>query len=131
MLGLTAAMWVAGLWLAMVLAAVALEKMAGKPVPLCMFKRITGYPCATCGSTRAVMATARGDIVGAFALNPLVMTVLVGGPVVVIWRVMAARRRARLGLPVVYWSPAQRIVAWIVAIGLLAANWGYVVWRGN
>ncbi len=40
--------------------------------PLCMFKALTGIPCMTCGSTRALGLLAYGDAVAAFAMNPLV-----------------------------------------------------------
>lgn len=51
----------------------------------CAFKAVTGWPCITCGSTRAVLALLRGDLVAAFVANPLVTSVsvaaLVAAPV--------------------------------------------------
>ena len=44
--------------------------------PPCMFKAITGFYCIGCGLTRALHALVHGDIVGAFAMNPLAMLVL-------------------------------------------------------
>ena len=37
----------------------------------CVFKRIAGIPCPTCGSTRAVLHLSHGEIIAALAFNPL------------------------------------------------------------
>ena len=39
--------------------------------PDCVFKGLTGIPCPACGSTRSVVHVAHGDILSAFAMNPL------------------------------------------------------------
>ena len=41
---------------------------------LCIFSRITGYPCPGCGMTRAVLAVLRGDLRAAFSFHPLWVT---------------------------------------------------------
>ncbi len=41
--------------------------------PPCMFRALTGYYCVGCGLTRALHALVHGDIVRAFAMNPLAM----------------------------------------------------------
>lgn len=38
---------------------------------VCLFRRVTHYPCATCGLTRSVAHLLRGDVAGAFARHPL------------------------------------------------------------
>ncbi len=40
--------------------------------PQCMFWKLTGLPCPTCGSTRSVVKLAYGDISSALLMNPLV-----------------------------------------------------------
>ncbi len=40
-------------------------------LPQCLFKKLTGLPCPTCGATRAVVHLAHGDISHAFMMNPL------------------------------------------------------------
>lgn len=37
---------------------------------VCLFKRVTGIPCPSCGSTRSVLSFLKGDITGALLLNP-------------------------------------------------------------
>lgn len=39
-------------------------------ISVCMIKNATGYPCPSCGTTRAVQAICQGDIIGSFWLNP-------------------------------------------------------------
>jgi hypothetical protein len=39
--------------------------------PLCPLRRLTGVPCPFCGMTTGVLALSRGDVVAAFAANPL------------------------------------------------------------
>lgn len=41
--------------------------------PLCPFAYLTGWPCMTCGGTRAVRALLGGDFVAALRFNPLVV----------------------------------------------------------
>ena len=38
---------------------------------LCIFRRLTGFPCPGCGMTRAVLCVLRGDFSGAFNYHPL------------------------------------------------------------
>jgi hypothetical protein len=37
----------------------------------CIFKAETGFPCPSCGSTRALMMLLRGDIAGSLLTNPI------------------------------------------------------------
>lgn len=118
-------------WVTLVFTAIAVEWLTGRPVPTCLFKRFTGYPCVGCGSTRGVMAAMRGNFAGAFLYNPLIMALLVIGPMWILAHSLRERRREVEGRPRVCWSSSQRTVAWIIGIALFAANWAYVLWRGN
>lgn len=40
-------------------------------VPDCAFRAVTGFPCPTCGSTRALINLSQARILPAFAMNPL------------------------------------------------------------
>ena len=61
---------------AIVAACVSLAHAFG--VTLCPMKRLLGVPCPTCGTTRAFAALFRGDVSGAFAQQPLVMSCSLG-----------------------------------------------------
>lgn len=121
--------WAIGLglfWIAMVITGIVVERITGQPMQMCMFKRVTGLPCATCGSTRAVRALVEGDPLRAITMNPLVVALLAIAPVYVLvrWLRPIPQQRAR-------WSSSQQATAWIVCVALFAANWVYVIWRGN
>lgn len=80
----------------------------------CVFLRVTGYPCPSCGMTRSVMSTVRFNFQRAIEMNPLgIALVLVFG----VWwttRVyeIATGRHTRLSR----W--ASRHVTWLGIAGL-------------
>ena len=52
------------------------------PVEICLFKRLTGLPCPTCGLTRAVCCALRGQWTRSFHYHPagiLLAAALIGG----------------------------------------------------
>ena len=105
---------------------VALAHVCG--VTLCPLKRLAGVPCPTCGSTRAVVLLLRGDLCGAFALQPLASAAVCLLPsawaaawIVFGWRRTALFLRAALRRPLFWWLCAAAV----------AANWAYVIVRGN
>ena len=59
--------------------------VAGNPFPPCPFYALTGYYCIGCGMTRALHALVHGDVVRAFGLNPLAMTMLALVPMMIGW----------------------------------------------
>jgi uncharacterized protein DUF2752 len=98
------------------------------PWSLCYFKAVTGYPCPTCGTTRAFARLFWRDLPGALAMNPLAT---VGLLVLALWGLadlaLLARGRA-LSLEL---SPGAGRVARFLAVGLLLANWAYLVAAGR
>jgi hypothetical protein len=111
-----------GVWGLFVVGALIVGRMTGQSIPTCMLRRVTGIPCATCGSTRGVLALLGGDVVQAFAFNPLIMTLITTAPVTILWWRRRQRRGERL-------SSRGRVIAWIVAVLLVAGNWSYVLWH--
>jgi hypothetical protein len=97
--------------------------IGGEPPVVCTFRRMTGVPCATCGSTRAAFALARGDLFAALLLNPLVVVTGAVLALILLARLVSARR-LRLEL-----SRPGRWLAWSIAAVLFAANWAWVIWR--
>lgn len=114
-----------GVWALLVLGALAIERATGRPVPTCMFKCVTGYPCATCGSTRATLLLAQGEVGAAAALNPLFVGALALAVVAIVWRVLSGPRSASSRWR---WSGPLGVALLLLAVG---ANWAYVLWRGN
>lgn len=95
-------------------------------LPRCGLKAVTGWPCPTCGSTRALGALARFDVADALRQNPLVAAGALFG--------LAAGFLAPLvvhGLKRVPVLPA-RAPRWLLvaALAAAAANWLYLVFAG-
>jgi len=109
-------------YLGLVAVGVWMESTSGcqSPGP-CLFRRVTGHPCPTCGTTRMVVSICRGRIAEAAVRNPLmfVVTALAAGAVVL--RVVFARRL------VLHTSAlAGRAVAAALIIAVLV-NWTYLL----
>jgi hypothetical protein len=93
-------------------------------LPLCPLANLTGWPCPSCGLTRAVLALVQGDVAGALALHPLAL------PVLMLLGVFAGGAwlgYMRTGRPVPPWNGArarpQRLleaVAWLTCAALIA-----------
>jgi len=98
-----------------------------RPLPFdtCVLKSITGWPCPTCGLTRAVCSALHGDFAGSLAFHPaglIVLALLVGW---LVWSLLEAWRgrplwetgRGRAVRAAGYLAAAVSIVFWIVELG--------------
>jgi hypothetical protein len=120
--------------LALVLALGAASALALAPLaaslapyaPPCPFHALTGLPCVGCGTTRALVALARGDVLLAIGWNPLTtMTVLAGGAACALLPLWVALRQP---LPVL--APELPRRARLLLVALLLLNWAYLAQRG-
>ena len=84
--------------LAFVLMCVSLLLKWNVPLPRCAFKTVTGFPCFTCGSTRALAALGRCDVFQALQLNPLVTVACAAAPIWLGIALLAAASGSRLHL---------------------------------
>lgn len=108
--------------------AVSLLRLDHLPITVCTFKRLTGLPCPSCGSTRALAALARLDLGAAFALNPgatLAALLLLAWAVADL--VLLVRRRA-LTVDV---SPGLASVFRVSLVVAVLANWAYLLVAGR
>ncbi|HEX7517338.1 MAG TPA: DUF2752 domain-containing protein [Chthoniobacterales bacterium] len=96
------------------------------PWPRCPFFALTGLPCVTCGATRATIAFLHGDFLSALRWNPLAAVSICGLVVFDLYAaIVLVGRTPRLRI--VDWTVAEKKVARIVVIGLLALNWIYLL----
>lgn len=113
----------------MAAALVALAPWAGAlagALPACPVKSLTGWPCPSCGATRAALALTRFDLGAACAANPLAaagLVLLVAGGLVALPLAWAGRLPAEPRT-----LPASVRGALLAAV---AANWLYLVWAGR
>ena len=119
--------WALGIvviWLAVVAFYTALARSVEHAPSLCMFRTVTDLPCPTCGTTRATLAFARGDVLAGVLYNPFLVTALAIGLALcaVQW---GFGKRIEITL-----SPRTKRFGWgLVAVGFLT-NWAYLIARG-
>lgn len=93
----------------------------------CTFKRVTGHPCMTCGTTRALGRLIAGDLPGALHVNPLSTVAMLGLVVVgVVDLALLARGRALTFEA----SPFERRWLLVAGVVLLLVNWAYLLAAG-
>jgi hypothetical protein len=105
-------------------AAVSVFGLDRLPFPVCAFKAITGIPCLTCGSTRAVGLLFAGDVWGALAMNPLTTLVVFGVGLWGLADLVLLLRRSALEVKL---SRTTALVVQGTAVALLIANWAYLI----
>lgn len=94
----------------------AAARARGLALPGCPFQAITGTDCPGCGSTRCLVALARGDLWGALdhhVLVPLALVVLAWA-----WVAWVARAAGRS-----WWSPVRHPRAALVSGVLIGTFW--------
>jgi hypothetical protein len=108
------------LWAGFALLGLALGDGAGGGFVLCQFKRVTGRPCLSCGSSRGVAAALHGEFLDALAWNPLVMSALALLATVLLSRALTARKL------VLDTDSSARWLLFALGLAALFANWWWV-----
>jgi len=92
----------------------------------CPFLAMTGWPCMTCGTTRATMAFFQGNFLEAFWWNPLAAVALCGLMVFDLYAVAVLMTRApRWRLT--DWTKTEKNILWFVAALAITINWIYLL----
>ena len=93
--------------------------------PQCPFLAMTGWPCLTCGATRATIAVVHGNFLQALSWNPLGFLALCGVTVFDLYAVVVLLSRGpRLRLE--DWTRRERNVVRIAVVCALLVNWMYL-----
>jgi hypothetical protein len=79
------------------------------PAPQCIFRHLTGYECAGCGSQRAIHALLHGQIAVAWHFNPAIFFAI---PIIIIYIINPRRWRRALHSPIALWGIAIAAIAW-------------------
>ena len=99
---------------------------AGLPMPHCVFHSLTGFPCPTCGATRAAWQFLHGHFAASFAFNPLAFLIYSA----VICYDLYAFVTLSTGAPPFRlrdFSRTEKCAFRTCATALIAANWLYLV----
>lgn len=92
----------------------------------CQVRAVTGWPCPTCGATRASVAAARLKFGEAFRASPLAAALFIGLAVYVPYALVTIILRTRR-LRISGVSRAEKRVALGFAVLLVLANWAYLL----
>ncbi len=57
--------------------------------PACAFRKLTGFPCPTCGGTRSLVCLAHGDIAAAVVYNPLITVCVIAAVILLLYKMIA------------------------------------------
>ncbi len=115
-------LFIALLWLAFVGVSASVDPAGNARIGTCVFRAATGYPCASCGGTRAARALVRGEVIAAIGQNPMLATLMLASPLLVL---LLFHRDPWI------WRTTQRVHAVTIAVVIcIALNWVYVLTVG-
>ena len=93
--------------------------------PSCAFKGLTGIPCPTCGSTRAVLHLSHGDFLAALVFNPLTSLCFLAAVLYFLYSLVTlAPGIPRIGLA---FSKEEKNALRTGAVMLALINWFYLI----
>lgn len=94
------------------------------PLNRCLFHDITGYPCLSCGISRAANALFEGNIFGMISYNPLIVLFCVGLFFFSLFKFAEFIFRFRIDLR---FSSKYLIAIRILTVIVVIANWTYLI----
>ena len=100
------------------------------PTPQCVFHSLTGFPCLTCGATRAASQFFHGHFAAALLFNPLAFLAFCGLIVFDLYALGVLVARAPRLRPGNFTPNEKRFVRAAVVV-LLAGNWLYLLTAGR
>jgi hypothetical protein len=116
-------------WLGLSLASLAgglAWRSIGLGWPQCPFLAMTGWPCMTCGVTRATIAFLQGNFFETLSWNPLAALALCGVVAFDLYAVVVLLS-GRSRLRIVDWTKSEATAAWIGVSAVILVNWIYLL----
>jgi hypothetical protein len=104
----------------------ALVSLAAIPPLRCPWRVLLGVECPMCGTTRALLALCRGEVIAALAWNPFAILLAIAAVAVAVNEITGAVLRRRLSLQLGAKEGRVLLAAFFAA---LAANWAWVLLR--
>jgi hypothetical protein len=97
-------------------------------LPPCLFHRLTGFPCPTCGLVRSLRLLLAGHLREAWLQQPLAVTACLAAAAGMVYAVLVVWLR----LPRLRVDPSRRVRrgALILLAAAVLANWIYLIIRG-
>jgi Protein of unknown function (DUF2752) len=93
--------------------------------PACAFKGLTGIPCPTCGSTRALLCLSQGKLAAALAMNPLTALVFMAAILYLLYSVVTlAGDLPRVNF---LFTDREKNMVRTALVILLFAQWFYLI----
>jgi hypothetical protein len=100
-------------------------------INICLFKRITGLPCPSCGTTRSVLSISHMHLADALYYNPIGFIIALGLGLLPVW-VLADTISSKSSFHKFYMN-AEIVVRkkWVAAflILLVAGNWIWNIYK--
>ena len=93
-------------------------------LPPCIFHRVTGVPCLTCGATRSIVALSQLDFASSFTHNPLTMIFAIA---LVVFSSISLFGYVFKKSLVLQFSEVEKRVLRIGAVALIALNWLFLI----
>lgn len=118
-LGITACVAV---WALLVGLSRLLTHYTGIDPDLCLFHRMTGHSCPTCGTTRGLLALAHGSWREGLAWNPLTMVGAMVGSLAIVGRVITAKTLE------IQFTPVEKRIALFLGLAVLGLNWAWLLY---
>ena len=103
------------------------------PPTVCLFKAVTHLPCPSCGTTRALVLLAKGDLGDSVLFNPLGVVLALGLVIIPLWIIADTLRKTDSLFR--WYGKAERLVAgnkWISvpAVVIVVINWLWSIEKG-
>jgi hypothetical protein len=98
------------------------------PPTVCVFHELTGYPCLSCGATRAADALFKGDFLDMFYFNPLIVVFCAGLFFFSLFKLLEFIFKFKL---ILRFSRKTALGARLLLVVIVAANWLFLIVSGR